>query len=353
MDVQVNTCFVLMPFSDTFTIVYETIVSALDGVMECRRADDLPVAHLILERVLTGIRSAELIIADLTGRNPNVFYELGLSHVQTKNVLLLTRDINDVPFDLRSLFCHVYSVDSMSGLDALKKTVKAAAIAVRSRNTPTVFDGAVDRTAQIIRYFDRILALPRASSMPIIRIQAGFTSLANERFLDSEDEEERAYSALLEEERNKLISLLERGAKLQAIIRPPSGPAWSGKHGQRWLRRFDMLLKFVDGSPHLWPRWEMVVSTQDSANLLFIGDEILFEGHKTSNEAGYGWTFAHLDRSYIHARLKVYDRLFQACKEYTINSFGEDNKTYGPDDLRAAVLRAIVSARDQSVKASC
>ena len=39
----------------------------------------------------------------MTGKNANVFYELGLAHTQTKNVLL-TQDINDVPFDLRGLF---------------------------------------------------------------------------------------------------------------------------------------------------------------------------------------------------------------------------------------------------------
>src|SRR5712691_7948729 len=91
-----NSCFVLMPFGDKFNPVYEIITEALEGLMTCTRADDLPIARSILERILTGIRSAEMIIADLTGRNANVFYEIGLAHTCTKNVLLLAQAIEDV-----------------------------------------------------------------------------------------------------------------------------------------------------------------------------------------------------------------------------------------------------------------
>ncbi len=85
-----GTCFVLMPFAKDFDLVYETIEDALKGLMVCTRADDLRLGKPILERILRGIATAELIIADLTGRNPNVFYELALAHARTKDVLLLT-----------------------------------------------------------------------------------------------------------------------------------------------------------------------------------------------------------------------------------------------------------------------
>lgn len=76
-----GTYFVLMPFDSKFTIVYETIVRALDGLMTCNRADDLPISSSVPERIVSRIRSAELVIADLTGRNPNAFYEVGLTHL--------------------------------------------------------------------------------------------------------------------------------------------------------------------------------------------------------------------------------------------------------------------------------
>jgi hypothetical protein len=65
-----NTCFVLMPFDPGFAIVYETIAGALKGLMLCSRADDLPLGRPILERILYGVSSAELIVADLTGKTP-------------------------------------------------------------------------------------------------------------------------------------------------------------------------------------------------------------------------------------------------------------------------------------------
>jgi len=47
------------------------------------------------------IQQSRLCIADLTGRNPNVLYELGIAQTLGKPCILLTQDINDVPFDIR------------------------------------------------------------------------------------------------------------------------------------------------------------------------------------------------------------------------------------------------------------
>ena len=94
LEVVPSTCFVLMPFAQQFTMVYESVNFALRGLMVCTRADDITTGN-ILERILRGIASS--------GRNPNVFYELGIAHTRTKDVLLLTQSIEDVPFDLREI----------------------------------------------------------------------------------------------------------------------------------------------------------------------------------------------------------------------------------------------------------
>jgi len=55
------------------------------------------------------INRARFIVADLTGKNPNVFYEVGLAHAIGKDVILITQSMDDVPFDLKVLRCIVYS----------------------------------------------------------------------------------------------------------------------------------------------------------------------------------------------------------------------------------------------------
>lgn len=54
-----------------------------------------------MDDITASIRKAHLIIADLTGRNPNVFYEVGIAHALNKKVLLMAQSIEDVPLDLR------------------------------------------------------------------------------------------------------------------------------------------------------------------------------------------------------------------------------------------------------------
>ncbi len=54
-----------------------------------------------MEDVSSSIEQADLLVADLTGRNPNVFYEVGIGHALGKPVLLLAQSLDDIPFDLR------------------------------------------------------------------------------------------------------------------------------------------------------------------------------------------------------------------------------------------------------------
>jgi hypothetical protein len=97
--------FVIMPFAAAFDDVYELGIKASVEVLgwECRRADEIIHNRDIMCQVCQGIRQARLVIADLTGRNANVFYELGIAHALEKDVILLAQDVGDVPFDLRPM----------------------------------------------------------------------------------------------------------------------------------------------------------------------------------------------------------------------------------------------------------
>src|SRR5204863_117863 len=132
----------------------------LKGLMVCKRADDMTLAHPVLQRILEGIATAELVIAVLTGKNPNVFYELGLAHSYTKDVLLLAQRETDVPFDLRGLCYKTYDPNSKEGLEQLGQEVRKAAEEIRTRRLPNALEGPMTRTQQIVDRMTTLLATP-------------------------------------------------------------------------------------------------------------------------------------------------------------------------------------------------
>ena len=74
------------------------------------------------------INEAKVIVADLTERNPNVFYEVGLAHAIGKEVILLAQSVEDIPFDLRHLRTIIYKNDYRGQTElheTLKKTITA------------------------------------------------------------------------------------------------------------------------------------------------------------------------------------------------------------------------------------
>lgn len=95
--------FVLMPFAEEFRDIYELGIkaTAIKLQLHCERVDEIEFNDAILAEVYKGIRLADVVIADLTGRNPNVFYEVGYAHALEKSVILLTQKVEDIPFDLK------------------------------------------------------------------------------------------------------------------------------------------------------------------------------------------------------------------------------------------------------------
>jgi hypothetical protein len=92
-----------VPFGGTFDELYKT---CLRPTVEshgwiCCRADEVYQPREIIDLIWEEIHRADLVIADLTGRNPNVFYEVGYAHALLRPTVLLVQDIKEVPFDLR------------------------------------------------------------------------------------------------------------------------------------------------------------------------------------------------------------------------------------------------------------
>ena len=106
-----SSAFVLMPFDEGFDPVYwEFIKPVLESAgMVVSRADNIESQQNILRDVMGGIGGSDLIIADLTSSNSNVYYELGVAHASRKPVIHLTQSLEEVPFDLRSYRLIEYS----------------------------------------------------------------------------------------------------------------------------------------------------------------------------------------------------------------------------------------------------
>ncbi|MCG3886404.1 nucleoside 2-deoxyribosyltransferase [Photobacterium leiognathi] len=95
--------FVLMPFSSKFDDIYKLGIkeAAADVGAYAERLDEQIFNEGMLDRIFNQISKADIIVADMTDRNPNVFYEVGYAHALGKKIILLTNKSDDIPFDLK------------------------------------------------------------------------------------------------------------------------------------------------------------------------------------------------------------------------------------------------------------
>ena len=95
--------FILMPFDKSFDDIYKLGIKETAttlGIL-AERVDEQIYSEGILERIYRQIELADLVVADMTGQNPNVFYEVGYAHAKGKLCILLTQKSDDIPFDLK------------------------------------------------------------------------------------------------------------------------------------------------------------------------------------------------------------------------------------------------------------
>ncbi|HEY2289727.1 MAG TPA: hypothetical protein VGM86_03400 [Thermoanaerobaculia bacterium] len=116
-------CFLAIPFEREIQSVYKMIVKALaQEEWTMIRADRVTKPRGSADRILLSILSSDLILADLTGNNPNVFYELGWARALGLDRILLTQHQNQLPFDVRDETVVPY-VNSDTGRKKLSKDV--------------------------------------------------------------------------------------------------------------------------------------------------------------------------------------------------------------------------------------
>ena len=124
--------FVLMPFKEPYNSYYPAIFKPglqAAGFDDVSRADDLFTPRPVMLDIQQSIIDADLVLCDMSERNPNVFYELGICHTLNKPVLLLAQSLEDVPFDVRHLRVLLYDY-TPHGCKQLERDLEAHILAL-------------------------------------------------------------------------------------------------------------------------------------------------------------------------------------------------------------------------------
>lgn len=119
------TCFVLMPFEEPFNSYYEDILKPAirEAGLEPKRADEIYGVRPIIDDIFSGIRGAAVLVADVTGKNPNVNYELGIAHALEKPVVIISQSVADIPFDYRQIRTVLYNTKGSKWPEKLRQDV--------------------------------------------------------------------------------------------------------------------------------------------------------------------------------------------------------------------------------------
>ena len=133
-----KTAFVLAPFEDPFDGYYHEILRpcVADAGFRPLRADEIFGTRHIIADIWESIQTADVIVAEMTGRNANVLYEVGLSHAVGKPVVMITQSMDDIPFDLRAIRCLVYSTGKPKWDQALATQLAMTIKAVEDERDP-------------------------------------------------------------------------------------------------------------------------------------------------------------------------------------------------------------------------
>jgi hypothetical protein len=151
-------CFVIMPFGNRLVdprraseldLLYDELIKpAIESVtvpgrpterLICHRGDKECAPGEIITHIVENLVLADIAIADLSGRNPNVFYELGVRHAVNDNTILIAQAEEEIPFDLRGQRYIIYQCDFEGGVrlrNALVRTVEDILKAPRKIDNP-------------------------------------------------------------------------------------------------------------------------------------------------------------------------------------------------------------------------
>jgi hypothetical protein len=128
-------CFVIMKFGEKDTQEFQRQKSIYQNIIKpaveesglsyrCLRADEIIRPGSIIKDIVKTLWEADVVIADLTDQNPNVFYELGVRHAIRGRTIMITQSMADIPFDLRNYRVIQYSPNSPEGFRQVTQNIR-------------------------------------------------------------------------------------------------------------------------------------------------------------------------------------------------------------------------------------
>ncbi|HAB15026.1 MAG TPA: hypothetical protein PLX89_18095 [Verrucomicrobiota bacterium] len=348
-----KTCFVIIPFRHSFDEVCGVIEHA---ARECRlkaiRGDLCNRPGSVLPQVQHEIRRAAVVVVDITGHNPNVFYELGIAH-QIKGperVLILTQEVDEKKaYDIHQYRQLPYE-HTRAGLAKLRKQLpvclRRAVDASTDEEFWNVIRGRLPRTLTLVRDLKKLIGAAGKKGLRgvTIRIAAGLSSISisdNER---TDAKFGKEYHKALLEERNTLREVLLRGAQLKAVLNPPRRFTQS-MLPERLNVRFQRLIGLVEGRSDIrrnsklaaldvkaMKKCRFALSPVPMPNLFIIGDKVAYEGMKRAGTGGFEMTHCETDTTSLREMIDQFDMFFE-------DSYAETRRLYPTDAALAKQLR--------------
>ena len=140
---MIKKCFIIGPIGNDDSLTRENANKLLEYIIKPvldelkyeapSRSDYLNQPGLITSQIIKGINEAGFVIADLTGHNPNVYYELGFCHTIDKPTILMQSDNTNLPFDVGGIRTIFYNFD-VSKVNEVKENLKSHILSIENKN---------------------------------------------------------------------------------------------------------------------------------------------------------------------------------------------------------------------------
>ncbi len=354
-----------MPFSDEFKDIDAILRRAVTSCgLEYVRGDLSDRPGSVLPQILQEIRRAAVIVADITGHNPNVFYELGIAHqiAGPERVVIITQAVNGkIAYDVHQFRQLVYA-HTASGrkllLEQLPARLRKAMEASADHEFWNVIRGRLPRTRMIVRDLQRLLdtASRKELAGTTIRIVAGMSSLAISDHEPMDPKLGAEYRDALLAERDTLRQVLVRGAQLKAVLNPPRRFARS-MQPDRLCARYKRLIGLLEGRSDIRrdpkaarddlraiERCLFVLSPAPMVNLFILGRQVAYEGMKRGGTGGFEITHCDTSAEGLRELIEMFDTFFE-------DSFHEMVRAHPPDGRLTEQLHSLYDeARGSSVR---